>query len=169
MITGDMVVLDHGDLANAMRASMAIPGAFSPVVGEGYILSDGGMVRNIPVDVARNTCADIVIVVNLVEPPATAEKLVQATQLLSRRVLPGFQSVSMALYDTDSRPFRGSRASYRSSGAIPGRHAPARPARAGRSARFALLPGHCPRPQIARAPRGRDAMLSRCNETKSAA
>ena len=84
MITGDMVVLDHGDLANAMRASMAIPGAFSPVVGEGYILSDGGMVRNIPVDVARNTCADIVIVVNLVEPPPTAEKLAQATQLLSR-------------------------------------------------------------------------------------
>jgi NTE family protein len=84
MITGDMVVLDHGDLANAMRASMAIPGAFSPVVGEGYILSDGGMVRNIPVDVARETCADIVIVVNLVEPPPTAEKLAQATQLLSR-------------------------------------------------------------------------------------
>ncbi len=84
MITGDMVVLDHGDLANALRASMAIPGAFSPVVGEGYILSDGGMVRNIPVDVARDTCADIVIVVNLVEPPATAEKLMQATQLLSR-------------------------------------------------------------------------------------
>ena len=84
MITGDMVVLDHGDLSNAMRASMAIPGAFSPVVGEGYILSDGGMVRNIPVDVARNTCADIVIVVNLVEPPPTAEKLAQATQLLSR-------------------------------------------------------------------------------------
>ena len=84
MISGDMVVLDHGDLANAMRASMAIPGAFSPVVGDGYILSDGGMVRNIPVDVARNTCADIVIVVNLVEPPPTAQKLAQATQLLSR-------------------------------------------------------------------------------------
>lgn len=84
MLSGDMVVLDHGDLANAMRASMAIPGAFSPVVQEGYILSDGGMVRNIPVDVARNICADIVIVVNLVEPPPTAEKLAQATQLLSR-------------------------------------------------------------------------------------
>jgi len=84
MITGRMVVLDHGDLANAMRASMAITGAFSPVLGEGYILSDGGMVRNIPVDVARNTCADIVIVVNLVEPAPTAEKLAQATQLLSR-------------------------------------------------------------------------------------
>jgi len=84
MLTGDMVVLDHGDIATAMRASMAIPGAFSPVVLDPYILSDGGMVRNIPVDVARNTCADVVIVVNLVEPPPTREKLVQAQQLLSR-------------------------------------------------------------------------------------
>jgi NTE family protein len=84
MMTGDMVVLDHGDIAIAMRASMAIPGAFSPVVLDPYILSDGGMVRNIPIDVARNTCADIVIVVNLVEPPPTREKLVQAQQLLSR-------------------------------------------------------------------------------------
>ncbi len=84
MMTGDMVVLDHGDIATAMRASMAIPGAFSPVVLDPWILSDGGMVRNIPVDVARDTCADVVIVVNLVEPPPTREKLVQAQQLLSR-------------------------------------------------------------------------------------
>jgi NTE family protein len=84
MLTGDMVVLDHGDIATAMRASMAIPGAFSPVVLDPWILSDGGMVRNIPIDVARNTCADVVIVVNLVEPPPTREKLVQAQQLLSR-------------------------------------------------------------------------------------
>jgi NTE family protein len=48
------------------------------------VLADGGMVRNIPVDVARSMCADVVIVVNLVEPPATAENLVQATQMLSR-------------------------------------------------------------------------------------
>jgi len=84
MVTGEMVVLDQGDLATAMRASMAIPGAFSPVLLNGMVLADGGMVRNIPVDVARSMCADVVIVVNLVEPPATAEKLVQATQLLSR-------------------------------------------------------------------------------------
>ncbi|MDP9198343.1 MAG: patatin-like phospholipase family protein, partial [Pseudomonadota bacterium] len=84
MITGDMVVLDRGDIATAMRASMAIPGAFSPVVLDPYILSDGGMVRNIPIDVARSTCADIVIVVNLVEPAPSREKLVQAQQLLSR-------------------------------------------------------------------------------------
>ena len=84
MITGDMVVLERGDLATAMRASMAIPGAFSPVHYDNYILADGGMVRNIPVDVARATCADVVIVVNLVEPRTPPEKLVQATQLLAR-------------------------------------------------------------------------------------
>jgi NTE family protein len=84
MITGEMVVLDKGDLATAMRASMAIPGAFAPVATDQYILADGGMVRNIPVDVARELCADVVIVVNLVEPSARREKLQSATQLLSR-------------------------------------------------------------------------------------
>ncbi len=74
MVTGEMVVLDRGDIATAMRASMAIPGAFAPVVTDQYILSDGGMVRNIPVDVARELCADIVIVVNLVEPAVRARK-----------------------------------------------------------------------------------------------
>lgn len=84
MVTGEMVVLDKGDLATAMRASMAIPGAFAPVITDEHILADGGMVRNIPVDVARKLCADVVIVVNLVEPPAQREKLQSATQLMSR-------------------------------------------------------------------------------------
>jgi NTE family protein len=84
MLKGKMVVLDHGDLATAMRASMAIPGAFAPVVWDQYILSDGGQVRNLPVDVARQTCADVVIVVNLVEPDVQPEDLVQATQLIAR-------------------------------------------------------------------------------------
>ena len=84
MVTGDMVVLKSGDLATAMRASMAIPGAFAPVTLGKYILADGGMVRNIPVDIARETCADVVIVVNLVEPATPPERLVQATQLLAR-------------------------------------------------------------------------------------
>ncbi|MCJ7556842.1 MAG: BamA/TamA family outer membrane protein, partial [Gammaproteobacteria bacterium] len=76
--------LAHGDIATAMRASMAIPGAFAPVAIDDYILSDGGMVRNIPVDVARELCADIVIVVNLVEPTVKPEKLQTAMQLVGR-------------------------------------------------------------------------------------
>ena len=84
MLEGKMVVIDHGDLALAMRASMAIPGAFAPVVSDPYILSDGFVVRNIPVDVARETCADVVIVVKLVSPAAKADDLRSAPQLLSR-------------------------------------------------------------------------------------
>ena len=84
MLSGQMVVLDSGDLATAMRASMAIPGAFAPVVTKEHILSDGGMVRNIPVDVARNLCADVVIVVNLVEQELKREQLQTATQLVLR-------------------------------------------------------------------------------------
>ncbi|MBB6095181.1 NTE family protein [Povalibacter uvarum] len=84
MVQSRMVVLDRGDLATAMRASMAIPGAFAPVQIDQMILSDGGLVRNIPVDVARDLCADVVIVVNLVEPPADPKRLRSATQLLSR-------------------------------------------------------------------------------------
>ncbi len=84
MLTGKMVVMGSGDIATAMRASMAIPGAFAPVVTEDYILADGGMVRNIPVDVARDLCAEVVIVVNLVEPDVKRENLQSATQLLSR-------------------------------------------------------------------------------------
>jgi len=84
MITGRMVVLEQGDLATAMRASMALPGAFAPVETPEYILSDGGLVRNIPVDIARRLCADVVIVVNLVEEEVGRERLRTATQLLLR-------------------------------------------------------------------------------------
>ncbi|MEO7387561.1 MAG: patatin-like phospholipase family protein, partial [Gammaproteobacteria bacterium] len=48
MLAGDMVVLGSGDLSVAMRASMAVPGAFSPVVLDGKVLADGGMMRNLP-------------------------------------------------------------------------------------------------------------------------
>jgi NTE family protein len=84
MVSSKMVVLADGDLATAMRASMAIPGGFAPVVMDKMILSDGGLVRNIPIDIARDLCADQVIVVNLVEPEADPVKLQSATQLLSR-------------------------------------------------------------------------------------
>jgi NTE family protein len=107
MVTGTMVVLDHGDLATAMRASMSIPGAFAPVVLDRYILADGGQVRNIPVDVAREMCAEVVIVVNLVEPETPPEKLVEATQLVARSMdvmLEANENIQLAtLTDRDVR------------------------------------------------------------------
>lgn len=63
--TGSAVVLDHGSLATAMRASMAVPGVFTPVLLEGRLLVDGGVLNNVPVDVVRGMGADIVLAVDL--------------------------------------------------------------------------------------------------------
>ena len=62
---GDRVVLDRGSLARSVRASCAIPGIFQPVKFRGRMLVDGGVVDNIPIDVARERGADIVIAVDI--------------------------------------------------------------------------------------------------------
>lgn len=59
------VVLTDDSLARNMRASMAIPALFSPVRYDGYVLFDGGLLNNLPVDVARKLGADTVIAVDL--------------------------------------------------------------------------------------------------------
>lgn len=66
--TGKKVVLDHGNIATAMRASMAIPSVFSAVEIDGKLLVDGGLSDNVPVDVVRSMGADIVIAVDLGAP-----------------------------------------------------------------------------------------------------
>jgi len=70
-----MVVLGEGDLAEAMRASMAVPGLFAPVARADQVLADGGMIRNLPIDVGRDLCADVVIAVAVQVPVPDAEEL----------------------------------------------------------------------------------------------
>ena len=62
---GTRVVLDRGPLARAIRASCAIPGVFQPVEHQGRLLVDGGAVDNLPIAVAREKGADIVIAVDI--------------------------------------------------------------------------------------------------------
>jgi NTE family protein len=71
--TGEMVVLGEGQLASAIRASMALPGIFAPVNLDGTLLVDGGLVRNLPVDIVREMGADIVIAVDLGAPLSERE------------------------------------------------------------------------------------------------
>jgi NTE family protein len=63
LMTGDKVVLGSGSLAEAMRSSMSIPGLFRPYELGGRLLVDGGVVDDLPVDVARAMGADVVIAV----------------------------------------------------------------------------------------------------------
>ncbi len=60
--TGSAVVMDKGDLAIAMRASISAPGVFAPVESQGRLLVDGGLAENLPISVARAMHADILIV-----------------------------------------------------------------------------------------------------------
>jgi predicted acylesterase/phospholipase RssA len=68
LASGNAVVLDSGDLALAARASMSVPGIFAPVVWNDRILVDGGIVDNLPTDVARALGADRVIAVDVGRP-----------------------------------------------------------------------------------------------------
>jgi NTE family protein len=78
--TGEMVVLKDGSVVQAIRASMSVPGAVAPVEIGRRQLVDGGLVRNLPVDIARAMGADIVIAVNLGTPLLKPE---QITSVLS--------------------------------------------------------------------------------------
>src|SRR5690554_7583090 len=90
--TGVEVVIGSGDLAEAIRASMSIPGVYAPVERSGRLLVDGGVANNLPVSVAREMGADVVIAVDITDPMMSADQLREAfsvvgqlTTLITRR------------------------------------------------------------------------------------
>lgn len=84
--TGKKVVLDRGELAGAMRASMSVPGVFAPYSLDGRLLVDGGMSANVPIDVAREMGADVVIVVSTQTPLLAADQLRSLGGILGQTV-----------------------------------------------------------------------------------
>jgi NTE family protein len=75
LVTGKRVVIDNGDMTEALRASMAIPLIYSSMPRDSMQLLDGGLVDNLPVDVAIAEKADIVIAVDMVSPLRPKSKL----------------------------------------------------------------------------------------------
>ncbi len=75
LVTGKTVVFGEGELASVMRASMSVPGVIAPAEVDGKMLVDGGLTNNLPVDVARQMGADVVIAVNLGTPLAPRSEL----------------------------------------------------------------------------------------------
>lgn len=61
----EQVTIDHGYLVDAMMASMSVPGALPPYEIDGRLLVDGGVVNNMPVDLAQDMGADYIIAVDI--------------------------------------------------------------------------------------------------------
>ncbi|HRZ60098.1 MAG TPA: patatin-like phospholipase family protein [Rubrivivax sp.] len=84
--TGEMVVLKEGSVVRAIRASMSVPGAVAPVTIGKRQLVDGGLVRNLPVDVARAMGADIIIAVNLGTPLLKPDEITSVLSVTAQMI-----------------------------------------------------------------------------------
>jgi len=63
--TGEIVILNKGEMAQAIRASISIPLVFKPVEIDGKTLADGGLSAPVPVEIVQGMGADIIIAINL--------------------------------------------------------------------------------------------------------
>ena len=86
LVTGKATVFDHGSLAQALRATMSLPAIFSPVRDGDHVYVDGGLLDNLPVDVARRMGADIVIAVHLRTKPLDPKQSLSVFSVLQSAV-----------------------------------------------------------------------------------
>jgi NTE family protein len=84
--TGDTVTMDSGDLVNAVRASMAVPGVFSPVSYGERSLIDGGIAMNLPVEAAQQWGAKRIIAVDISATLKTRDQLLDPFSITDQMV-----------------------------------------------------------------------------------
>lgn len=91
LLTGQEVVLDSGPVAEAVTASLSIPGVFLPMEKDGMLLVDGALVNRVPADVCRRMGADFVIAVDVGWAPLRTrirnlpDVIMQTIDILSRQ------------------------------------------------------------------------------------
>ena len=86
VVNGEQIIFHDGILSTAMRASMAIPGVFTPVRQDSMVLVDGGIVNNYPADVVKAMGADIIIGVDVQNALKKADKLNSVPDILGQIV-----------------------------------------------------------------------------------
>jgi NTE family protein len=86
LVSGKSHVFQDGSLAVALRATMSIPGAFSPVHDGKAVYVDGGLLNNLPTDVVRQMGAEIVVAVHLEPAPADAKDIQSVFSVLNHSV-----------------------------------------------------------------------------------
>ena len=96
LVSGKPHVFQDGPLAVALRSTMSIPGAFSPVREGKAVFVDGGLVDNLPTDVVRQMGAEIVIAVHLESGPVEANEIRSVFKVLN-------QSVNAMIMDSELR------------------------------------------------------------------
>ena len=104
IVTGEMVVLDTGNLAVALRASMGVPAFFAPIEVDGRLLVDGGITNNLPIELAQAMGADVLIVVDITSPmlPKSAlGNLLTITDQLTRLLVVNNTQVQKARLTAD--------------------------------------------------------------------
>ena len=102
IVKGEEYVFHEGVLSTAMRASMAIPGVFTPVRLDSMVLVDGGVVNNYPVNVAKGMGADVIIGVDVQSELKTANELENAGAILGQLIdLMGQDNYLKNLKETD--------------------------------------------------------------------
>ncbi len=92
--SGEEVILDHGPVVDAVRATMAYPAVFEPREMNGRLLVDGGLLNNLPVDVVRKMGADAVIAVDVSAPQ---EYLADLSEMAGRNHLLPQVRLTMAM------------------------------------------------------------------------
>jgi NTE family protein len=95
----EIVTIQSGDLVKAVRASIAIPGIFTPIINENQLLVDGGVLEPVPVEAARQLGADFVVAVDLLSKSNNYKNIkesnivdiIQKTSIASQRSLTRFR------------------------------------------------------------------------------
>ncbi|WP_281231556.1 patatin-like phospholipase family protein [Flavobacterium gelatinilyticum] len=100
--TGEEVLLNKGNLVQAMMASAAFPSLFTPVEIDGNLLVDGGVVNNYPIKEVRNLGADIIIGVDVQDDLMKRKNLKNATRILVQITnLQSIDKMKSKIKDTD--------------------------------------------------------------------
>ncbi len=84
LVSGKRHVFRSGPLALALRSTMSLPGVFTPVRSGDHIYADGGLLNNIPIDVAKDMGSDIVIGIHLETAPLSPTASLSSFGVLNR-------------------------------------------------------------------------------------
>ncbi len=86
LVSGKKFVFRSGNFATALRSTMSLPGFFSPVHVDGHIFADGGLLDNLPVDVAKQMGADVTLAVYLETQPTSSTESLSSFGVLGKSI-----------------------------------------------------------------------------------